>query len=264
MDDDRRAEKRRYRRPMTDLHAHILPGLDDGAENAEDSVEMAAIAADSGVAFIVATPHSYGNECSGFAFRDSVLSSLEYIQNEIDAQGIPIRLLPGMEIYGTHETAEQLERNDLLTINNTEYALIEFDFEERPREIYDILHPVMSLGITPVIAHPERYSCICESVSVAEELVAHGCLLQINKGSLLGAFGGEIMKTAMMLVKQGLAFCVASDAHSPVRRTTDMREARHTVEELFSVETAERLFVNNPLRILKGGPLGGKEAQKEK
>lgn len=242
------------RKMMIDLHAHILPGLDDGAQNAQETVLMAAIAAESGVGVIAATPHSFGNECFGGEFRTSVLSAIGYAQNEINAREIPITLVPGMEIYATPETAELLASGDLLTINGTKYALIEFAFGEKPRAIYDMLRPVLDMGYVPLVAHPERYSCICENIKVAQELVAHGCLLQVNKGSLLGSFGSEIMRTAMLLIKQELAFCVASDGHSIQRRNTDLYEARQTISDLFSAETAERLLCRNPEKILKSPP----------
>ena len=215
---------------------------------------MAAMACSSGTKVLIATPHSYGNECFGGEFSMAVTAAAEYLKNETEMLGIPLEILTGMEIYGTPETSEMLECGDLLTLNGTKYALIEFGFEETARNIYDILISVEKAGYIPVVAHPERYTCICRDIEVAKELVSHGCLLQINKGSLTGFFGTDIMRTAILLMKKELAFCIASDAHSPKRRTTDMSEAIHTVRELFSDETAEKLFYSNPLKIIKSEP----------
>ncbi len=242
------------RKMMVDLHAHILPGLDDGAENISETVMMAAMAADSGVGAIAVTPHTYGNECFGGEFRTSVMSALGYAQNELTVREIPVTLLPGMEIYATPETADLLASGDLLTLNGTKYALIEFSFGEKPRVIYDMLRPIIDLGYVPVVAHPERYVSICENVNVARELVSHGCLLQVNKGSVLGSFGSEIMRTALLIIKQGLAFCVASDGHSPSRRNTDLYEAKIAITDLFSHDVAEALLYKNPAKIIKSPP----------
>lgn len=245
-------QRTKIKRETVDLHCHILPGLDDGSPTYEESVMMASIAADSGVAIIVATPHSFGNESFGDEFRDTVISAVNDLQSVLDSEGIPIKLVPGTEIYAREDTSELLLSGELLTLGGTKYALIEFDFAERSRNMYSMLESVLNAGFIPVVAHPERYDCVLDNPLVAEEMVRHGCLLQVNKGSLLGAFGSDVMRSSISLVRKGLACCVASDAHSAYRRTTDMSEVKKMLVELTSPEEARQLLSKNPIKILRG------------
>ena len=140
---------------MIDLHCHILPGLDDGARSFEESLEMAAIAASHGIRHIVATPH-----CVIGGARD-VTDGVAMLQELLREEQIPVRLYTGMEIAGTYDTARLLREKKLLTLNGSRYPLIEFDFDTDGEEETGILQSVIDAGYTPLIAHPERYRCVC-------------------------------------------------------------------------------------------------------
>ena len=107
---------------MIDLHCHILPGLDDGAENLEDSLRMAALAADQGIRRIVATPHCI----TGSAWE--ITQNVAMLRQLLEETHIPLQVYPGMEIFGTFDTARLLRQQKLLTLNGSRYPLIEFDF----------------------------------------------------------------------------------------------------------------------------------------
>ena len=108
---------------MIDIHAHILPMLDDGAESVEDAVIMAELAAENGVSTIVATPHSSPYESAKVTGCEYVYETLKMLQSRIDSADIPVKLLPGMEVFASDDIVDRLRRKSLLTINDSRYVL---------------------------------------------------------------------------------------------------------------------------------------------
>lgn len=229
---------------MIDLHCHILPGLDDGAQSLEESLDMAAMAASQGIRHIAVTPH-----CVTGMARD-VINNLCMLEQLLQEENIPVKLYPGMEIFGTYDTALLLREKNLLTLNNSRYALIEFAFETDGEEETDILQSVLEEGFVPLVAHPERYACICHEPELANRWRRMGCLFQINRGSLLGRYGRIVQQTAMALVHRGFATVVATDAHSPVVRTPRVRDVYELLTRSISPIAADMLMKENPRRIL--------------
>ena len=235
---------------MTDIHAHILPGIDDGAPDMAAALEMAAMAVESGVKTIVATPH-----CMDFAKRQNLWDS--QLQAELSAfrrilakEKIPLEILPGMEIFGTPQVPALIRQGKMIGINNSDYMLIEFAFHNYASRATEILEQILAQGKRPVIAHPERYIYVQKDPSILNMWTEMGCLMQINKGSLLGAFGNAEQQLAYELVDRGFAFCVASDAHSPMRRTTWMKDVQRLIRQQFSPAAAQMLLETNPARII--------------
>lgn len=237
---------------MIDIHSHILPGIDDGARDVYDTLEMALMAVNSGVRAIIATPHcnipwSDGNYL-GSAYREALKKAREAIEQE----RMPIRILSGMEVFVTFDLPELIKEGKILTLNHSNYILIEFDFSEEPEFVDIMVDRLKELGLTPVIAHPERYDFIKEDIHFAKRLVRQGCVLQSNKGSFLGHYGTRSEKTAFEMVKSGLVQVVASDAHSPVARTPYMLDARRAIKEICDTKA---LFETNPEKICLNQPL---------
>ena len=164
-----------------------------------------------------------------------------------------------MEVFATPAVPSLLEKELLWTLNDTEYFLIEFSFGESPNFCTEILRQCSALGYRPIVAHPERYHFIQDDPELAYEWCISGFGLQINKGSLLGRFGPGPQRTAGMLIDHGLAACVASDAHNPRYRTTDMGEIREWLAGHFGQELMQLLLEENPARILSGQEMLGYE-----
>ena len=230
---------------MIDLHSHILPELDDGAQNLHQSLEMARIAVQSGITTMVATPHCMDGQA------EDVRSMLKLMRSVLRENGLRLQLCSGMEIFGTRDTARLLREGKLLTLNRSQYPLIEFNFHSDGYWETQILSDVIQAGYRPVVAHPERYSFIQHSPELLNRWVQMGCLLQINKGSLLGRFGSTSQSLSLELVDRGFATVVASDAHSTHSRTPWMAEVRTLLELEFAPEAARYLLLDNPRRILK-------------
>ena len=239
---------------MIDIHAHILPGVDDGSPSLESSLEMAALAVESGVHTIIATPHCNllrelgeggGLDAAGVRRHTDALS------RALSREGIPLCLYPGMEIFGTMQTAQRLREGTLCTLSSSRYPLIEFPFVNYAEEATEILESVLRLGMRPIVAHPERYRYTQMQPQLLNLWTDMGCLLQVNRGSLLGRFGEREEELSHALVGRGFAAFVASDAHTSVIRTPWMRDVWEMIAQEYSEQTAHALLKGNASRVLQ-------------
>ncbi len=237
---------------MIDIHAHILPGVDDGAPDMETALEMAAMAADSGVKYLVATPHCNIPGMYRNYYDENLVKHFLRFQQEVKKAEIPLQVFAGMEIYATKELPALLRKNKVLGLNGTNYLLMEFDFDEDPFFCHSILKKCKENGYLPIIAHPERYYFVQRHPEIAFEWYEDGYFLQVNKGSIQGRFGRTASGVARFLLENRAVCCVASDAHSSWSRTTHMREIQEYLQEIYGVDYAEKLLLENPLKILKG------------
>ena len=234
---------------MIDIHAHILPGVDDGSADMFDSLLLAEMAVESGVDTIIATPHSHvGRDAREHMRR--IGEAFRALRAEIAARGLPLEILPGMEIFCCEDLDRRFEEGTVLSLNRTDRYLIEFAFEESAPQIRRYIRTVQDHGGQPVIAHPERYICLQRDLSLAGEWIAMGCQLQMNKDSVFDAFGRAARRTALRLLKARQYTYVASDAHSPYHRTTYMGDIQNFLEEQQSRIAAQRLLTRNAERYL--------------
>lgn len=237
---------------MVDIHTHILPKTDDGAESLEEAYEMALMAVRSGVEALVATPHSN----QGMDFPDDELRRQEKAFAELEQlllqEKVPLKLYRGMEIWSSVDVVEKIKSGKLITLNQTPYVLVEFAFNEEPWWIEAIIGELQGADLVPILAHPERYYCVQDEPDLLEEWRVQGALAQMNKGSILGRFGREIEKTAEVLLRNRLFTCVASDAHHAYMRTTDMKELQYYLQKHYSFKEQNRLLIQNPMCILRG------------
>lgn len=244
---------------MVDLHTHILPGLDDGSPDLEESLAMAELAVEGGVHTLAATPHS--NQRGRFENYNSVRLRriLEEFQRIVADRDLPLRILPGMEIFCTEEISHFIEAGLLIGLNHSDYYLIEFPFDAEPGWMGDRLEEVLDLGKIPLIAHPERYFCVQDYPMFVFEWLQMGCRTQANKGSFFGRFGRHAERTVHLLADFDLLSCVASDAHSSRTRTTYMEDIRDYLSGRLGMD-ARRLLEENPNRIIQNRsvPLHGR------
>lgn len=229
---------------MIDIHAHILPGVDDGSPDMLDSLLLAEMAVESGVDTIIATPHSHGRRDPRERMR-RIREAFYALRAELAAREIPLEILPGMEIFCREDLAERFREGTVLSLNGTDRYLIEFAFEESAVKCREYIELVRELGGRPVIAHPERYTCLQRDLTLAEEWIGLGCQLQMNKDSVFGAFGRKPRRTALQLLKKRQYSYVASDAHSPYGRTTHLGGIREFLEDKYSPILAGRLLKRN-------------------
>lgn len=240
---------------VIDLHCHILPHVDDGSPSMEESLQMAAMAAESGVVSLAATPHFQYSEEEADVVLPALERAVARFRTELSKHSIPLNIYSGAEILCAPDTPMLLHKGKLPTIAGSDYLLVEFWFDTAFTEMDDMLDRLAAEGVTPIVAHPERYFALQREPSLIRRWFDGGYVLQINKGSVLGSLGRESRRTADWILRRGFAHLVASDAHTSRVRTTDMRKIREKLEELCGQEYTNILLQLNPGRIVGNQPV---------
>lgn len=240
---------------MIDIHCHILPVFDDGSASLAESVTMARMAASSGVTGIVTTSHFPGQPSSIRRLK-LLLERYNELSRALRDEGIPLKLYLGAEVLCLPETPLLAQKHALPTIGDTNYLLVEFHFGESGAYMTQMLEMLIEAGYRPVIAHPERYACVQQDPRLARHWFDKmGCVLQLNKGSILGAFGSRVQQSAHLLLEQGLAHVIASDAHGARNRTPHMGQLTQWLQSHCDPEYVRILLKRNPARIIEGRPM---------
>jgi protein-tyrosine phosphatase len=235
---------------MVDVHCHILPGIDDGPEGIETSLEMAESAIADGITHVAATPHS--NDDYHFD-----LSRVQALREELQAKvGRRLKLGTGCDFHLNLENLEALRKNPApFCINQHDYLLVEFNEYSIPPPIDQTLHEMQLLGVRPVITHPERNTILRQQTARLAKWVRLGCVVQVTAGSLTGVFGAGPQRDAWRWMIDGLVHIVASDAHNMSGRPLKLSPAYATVSEQLGEEKAKALFEENPLAAFEGREL---------
>ena len=236
---------------MVDIHCHILPGVDDGAETMQEALEMARIAVDCGVTDLAVTPHFRGDALE-VQRMEALNSRFRELETALRQAEIPLMLHLGAEILCTWDTPDLAQAGLLPTMGDTLYVLCEFRFDAPYSYMDEILGDIQEAGYWPVVAHPERYGCIQQEPRRVQRWFRKGYVIQLNKGSILGSFGLRPMETAMQLLDWGTVHVIASDAHSSDRRSTDMRYLLGWLMERYPRGYIRLLLTDNPGRLLRG------------
>ncbi len=235
-----------------ELHCHILPAWDDGAKTLEDALKMLARAQKAGISTIIATPHV------GRAFRGveheaaSIAAGVERLQKEVDARDLGIKILPGAEILlGSVDLMGEAGVFPEWTVAGAgKYALIESPYLAWPEFGNSIVHQLKLRGITPIIAHPERYKDVQKNIERMENAVNQGAILQITAGTILGQVDKAMQKCCMALLDAGFAHLIASDAHNPSHAWPG--EAIEAVQKRVGEARARQIFEANPRAVVEG------------
>ncbi len=239
---------------MVDIHCHILPEVDDGAQDLESALEMARMAADCGVTRIIATPHFHGVPQS-LEQMPHILRQFQQLKNAIGQEIPELELIPGAEILCVPQTLELARMGQLPTLGDSRYVLTEFFFDASWEFMDSTLTRLQDMDYQPVVAHPERYSAIQHSPDRAGSWFEREIVVQVNKGSVFGAFGRRAEETAVRLLYRGNVHIIASDAHSPERRTPKLTNVQNWAREHLGREYTKILLEENPCRIARGQPM---------
>lgn len=236
--------------PFVDIHCHILPELDDGADSWDESLAMARMAVNDEISTIVCTPHQLGTYTSndGRAIRDQVAT----LQRVLDVKGVPLAVLPGGDIRIEPGMIRKIRDSEALTLaDGGRYVLLEL-----PHEVYfpldRLLEELDAAELVGILSHPERNRGILRQPHVVERLVRAGCLLQLTADSLTGGFGSEIKAFSEWLVWEGFVHFVATDAHGFRSRRPLLGSAFDRVVDLADYATAEAVCCRNPARVVDG------------
>lgn len=232
---------------MTDLHCHILPGIDDGSRNVEMSLELARKQKNEGVGRIAFTPHFDSDRVSVEKFVEMRKGALEKLEAEREFRELDMMYKLGSEVYYTVD----LSRKDLdpLCIEGTDYVLIELPTQARPHGVLRTFGDIVSNGYTPIIAHVERYSYVLSDPGLLYELIETGCLAQINAEAVIK----KTTATGMVsyLIRKGLVQFMCTDCHSPHRRPPNLREGCDALTNMLGEGYTEK-FLENADLIYRG------------
>lgn len=235
---------------MIDLHCHILPGIDDGAQTMDDSIAMAHVAVAEGITHILVTPHhNNGRYINASA---TIIANVNELQTEFDKRQIPLTLFPGQEVRITGELIEDIQNGTIQFIDEEQqYLLIEFPTMTIPQFSEELFFQLNKKKITPIIVHPERNQIFMENPNRLGDFIERGALAQLTAGSYLGKFGKKIEKVSKQMIEANLVHIIASDAHNVTTRNFHLKEAYEKMEKNVGLKKVV-LFKQNAKDLING------------
>ena len=195
---------------QTDLHSHLIPGIDDGSKSMDDSLNMLKRFSDLGYKKVITTPHVmidyYKNN------PEIILGGLEKVRKAIKDVGISIQIEAAAEYYLDLHFEELIEKKEVLTFGDN-HVLFELSFSNEPPRVKEVIFSLVTNGYKPILAHVERYPFYFDQWDVIENFKERGCLLQLNINSLSGQYGPGVKKMAEALIDKDLIDVIGSDCH---------------------------------------------------
>lgn len=232
-----------------DIHSHILPQIDDGAENFDVSMEMLRTAIKDGIKSLILTPHYKPGRRN--ADPQKICLLISKLLQEIEKEERDVKLYSGNEFYYHDGMFRKLEEKRACTLADSSYILIEFSPGEGFGGIRNGLYEALAYGWRPILAHVERYNNILGKPGHVEELIQMGSCIQVNAGSILGKNGFGAKQFSKNLLREGLVQFVATDAHDTDRRKPLLSECEKYVSRKYGEKYGKRLFYHNPAHIIK-------------
>ena len=239
---------------MIDIHSHIVFEVDDGPKTIEDSRALLEESYRQGVRTIISTSHRRkGMFETPEAKIEENFKQVQELAKEIADD---LTVIYGAEIYYTSDILDKLEQGKIPRLADSQYALIEFSMITPYKEIHTALSNVLRLGVTPVVAHIERYHCLENDEKKVRDLINMGCYTQINSSSVLKPklFGDTykfMKKRAQFFLEKDLVHFVASDMHNLDPRPPYMQEAYQIISKKYGESHAEQLFRKNQELLLR-------------
>ena len=237
---------------LIDIHTHITPNVDDGSSSSEMSLEMLRSEVAQGVTKVFLTPHSFAFETKR---AEDVFEKMRKVQERVAAEGIPLQIYQGCEIYTYRDKMERILRDlqdgRIPSMNGTRYIMAEFDvYEGDIEDAKYCLNRYLNEGWIPIIAHAERYCrtfATVENIAIQKEM---GCLVQLNYYSLAEEPGDEIRTCARTLLQAELADMMGSDAHRTDHRRPNLASGAEYIRAHCRPEYAQNVLRRNAERLL--------------
>ncbi|WP_240986424.1 tyrosine-protein phosphatase [Acididesulfobacillus acetoxydans] len=239
---------------MIDFHCHLLPGLDDGAESLEEGLGIARQLREAGFTTVVATPHVM--EGRVMLTPGEIEERVGDLNQALRHEGIDLNVLPGAENHIFPAMAGYLQEGSLLSVGGKgKHLLLELPAWEIPPYTEQVFFELKVAGVTPVLAHPERYPALGEAPGRLRQWLKLGVLLQIDLRSLSGHYGRQAKDWAKELAGSGLVHLLGSDAHSPSQRQHPYRDELDKLQSLVGEARFQAVTKDYPRRILLGQDL---------
>jgi protein-tyrosine phosphatase len=235
---------------MTDIHCHILPGMDDGPRTLEESKAICRCAMDNGITRMAVTPHiTELDDIDRFtAARDE---KLELLRSALREEGLGLELYPGAEVYISDDVfyADRLER---LAINGGRYILVEFlTADLTVTRIMRYIDELRNAGLEPVVAHPERYRYFQRDISLINIFTERGVLFQINSNGFHHDAPRAQRELALAMIRTGSASFIATDSHSLRRRPPNLLECLQSLPDDIYPDMIAKMVGANPLAVIE-------------
>lgn len=221
----------------TDVHSHLIPGIDDGAQTMEDSIALLSRFQDLGYQKVITTPHVmsdyYRND------RDTIVRGCDQLRNAATEAGLSIDIDCAAEYYLDLEFMDMIKPGELLTFGDG-YVLFELSFMSEPPMLEKAIFELQLAGYKPMLAHPERYAFWHQNFERYQEMIDRGVQLQLNINSLTGHYSPPVKKVAQQLIREGMISLVGSDCHH--ERHLDLLEKARQLEPLHHLVKGGKLL----------------------
>ena len=194
----------------TDIHSHLLPGIDDGAPDLETSITLIKGLQDLGFKKLITTPHIMADLYPNTP--EIIQDGLTKVREALKAENIDIEIDAAAEYLMDEGFADKIAAGNLLTLGDN-YVLVEMSFISPPPNVDQLLFQLQTKGYRPIMAHPERYSYYGGNLEKYERLKERGCLLQLNLLSVTGYYGPDVRRVATKMLKTGLFDLIGTDLH---------------------------------------------------
>jgi protein-tyrosine phosphatase len=241
-------------RSYIDLHLHLLPGIDDGPSSEPEALELARVLIDDNIRVAAVTPHFNPWHPSKVESRADVERHLDQFRNVLARSGLDLELRSGAEHFLTPDILNFVRAGTAPYLASEPYMLVELPFNQRPLYTDQVLYDLLAAGVSPVLAHPERYSWVQADPEAVVDMVESGVALQCGAASLNGHYGPRVRKTAETLFSVGMYQLVSTDFHRPQQNRL-LSVMEESVISLFGDELAKTVFHENPGRLIAGQPL---------
>ncbi|MCS6816735.1 MAG: hypothetical protein N0A16_02160 [Blastocatellia bacterium] len=244
---------------MIDLHCHLLPGVDDGPRTWEEAIALGVRLAEEGVTLAVTTPHVFWGRSPNPApeqIQEGVAQLNRALQGRLRVlPGAEVRIVPELRAWADRVMRSAVDGDRALLLNGTSYVLLEFPSEVVPSGADRLFFELLTAGVRPILAHPERNAALRHRPERLRHFVAQGCYVQVDAPSLLGDYGREAQRVAQRWIEAGWAHVIASDAHSLRTRPPKLRRAWEHIVRAYGEAVARALFIENPKAIVEGADL---------
>lgn len=239
------------RKQMVDLHSHILPGIDDGAKDLQESLQLIRMELSAGVDTIAVTPHYHYEHRTMPEFLSQRAKAQVILNNALSLGSAKVTIVTGAEVYLTPQLLRNRDKARLCYAG-THYMLVEFPMSGYSEWIPEVLYQLELDGITPVIAHVERYPFIRGKPAILYDLVHAGALAQVNAESVIEP--GMTSRTVFHFIRYNLVHVIATDTHSVKRRPPLLHQAKAMIERKLGGEYTQYFEVNSQSIIDDGEP----------
>lgn len=227
---------------MIDMHSHILPGIDDGSKNLEETYSLIEEAKKAGFSGIVLTSH----------YMEGYYEEEEHTRKELmDKLNVEdIHIYIGSEIYISDSMVELINSKKASSINNSRYILFEMPFNTKPMNIYEVVYELLQYKYVPILAHPERYTFVQKEPDIIYELIEKGVLMQANYGSIIGQYGKKAQLIVKKFLESNIIHFLGSDVHRINTVYPKMKQILKILKDLIGEENLHKLTTVNPNKVI--------------